>query len=214
MNISDLNNEILTSKDLISWINLHLSMNDLIYPVSMHVITTNNVGSSPSIMRTGGDAMGQTTILTNPDLEGKEGTKGNPQKVISSVATLSRFSPTVINSNQTTLIHVVTLGPSRSSSFRRINTRSHDYTMGTSNSNLDHLFNNTNSSNLSDQLLKLSFANRNSNNPTGYMQHHNSADYDSEMDSASVHEYGMSTDITEFDPASRAIVNTNLGSPI
>jgi hypothetical protein len=214
-----LNAENLTSQDLISWINLHLSMNDLIYPVTMHVITTNNpVTASPSLHRTGGGDP-SSNILSNPnasaptDLEtNKELIKGNPQKVITSVATLSRFSPTLINSNQTTLIHVATLGPSRSSSFRRIN-RSHDYTVlaNSSINNLDNLFTSTNTTNLSDQLLKMSFQNR----PVGLtVQHSHHTDYDSEMDSASVHEYGMSSDLVEFDTNTRALVNNSVNSPM
>eukprot|EP01040_Poterioochromonas_malhamensis_P000783 gene783-835_t len=208
---------IVTSHDLISWINLHLSMNDLIYPVSMQTAANvpNPLTSSPS-----------ATI--NPlDIEGavvggagvKDGKSHPPQKVITSVSTLSRFVPTVINTTSTTFIHVVTLGPSRSSSFRRIN-RSYSDSLG-----------NSSSANPSDtlgagtvlsggvgnpDLLKLSFTNRTALT----LSHQHSMDYDSEMESSSIHDFGFSTDITDnfndnnSNTGQRSLPNTNLGSPI
>lgn len=115
---NDATTQAISAKDLIGWINTHLSMNDLLYPAT----------STPSFS-TG-----------TP-----EETKGHqPQKLTTALASLSRYTPTVINSSTSTIIHVVTSGPSRVSSFRRAN-RSQD-SLGGSNDKDAFMFNEHNRS--------------------------------------------------------------------
>lgn len=82
------------AQDFVAWINLHLSMNDLLYP-----------------------ALQTPSMLEGVD-EGMKATH-HPQRVSTPLGSLSRFSPTVISTvTATTIIHVVTSGYSRTSSFR------------------------------------------------------------------------------------------------
>lgn len=90
-------NAKLEARDLVSWINLHLSMNDLLYP-----------------------ALQAPALLDNGMEEPSKDTKSQqPQRVTMSLASLSRFSPTVLSgASATTVVHAVTCGYSRASSFR------------------------------------------------------------------------------------------------
>jgi hypothetical protein len=98
-----INSNELNSNEYLSWINLHLSMNDVLYPAL----------STPAA---GGDVL-EATLL-------KDIKSQIPLKVATPVTSLSRFSPTVINHASSTLIHTVVATPSRASSSRQ---RSRNY---------------------------------------------------------------------------------------
>lgn len=113
---------LISGLEFISWINAHLSMNDVVYPVTV----SSNFGSitSPPIKE-----------LSNipGDFDGNKDFRNHqPIKIVNSVASLSRFSPTVICSNNATILHLVGSTSTRTS-FRRIGSRSFDM-IGTSNS--------------------------------------------------------------------------------
>lgn len=79
--------------EFVSWINLHLSMNDLLYPAL------------------------QTPSMLDSGLE--DNRTHQPQRVAVPLGSLSRFTPTVLSAaTATTIMHVVTSGYSRASSFR------------------------------------------------------------------------------------------------
>jgi hypothetical protein len=123
----------LLAGDFVSWVNLHLSMNDLLYPALL----------APSILA---GTVGRESHLAE-DVS-KEGPNRNaqPSKLFVPLASLSRFSPTVIGTaTATTIIHVVTSGSSRASSGRR------GHTLDSSNSKASCFRSH------SDQLLQDSF---------------------------------------------------------
>eukprot|EP01033_Poteriospumella_lacustris_P005533 gene5533-3946_t len=102
----------LTSVDYLAWLNLHLSMNDVLYPVTL---TPANTGLS-----------GTGAVIDSLDPSVKDSKHQYPHRVSTPIFSLSRFSPTVINNCSTTIIHNVTTGPSRAASFRHRSMRQHD----------------------------------------------------------------------------------------
>jgi hypothetical protein len=95
----------LTSVDYLSWLNLHLSMNDVLYPATL---TTANTGLT-----------GTGAVIDSMDPTMKDSKHQYPHRASNSIFSLSRFNPTVINYCSTTIIHNVTSGPSRAASFRQ-----------------------------------------------------------------------------------------------
>ncbi len=119
----------LAYSDLTAWFNLHLSMNDLLYPVTISANYSSTSTSSPSPppshgaelleMPGGGGGLVDTSAITAKSFQ--------PARSLTPISSLTRFVPTVISHCCTTVIHAVTSSPSRAPSFRRINsTRSHD----------------------------------------------------------------------------------------
>lgn len=102
----------LTSVDYLAWLNLHLSMNDVLYPVTL---TPANTGLS-----------GTGAVIDSLDPSVKDSKHQYPHRVSTPIFSLSRFSPTVINNCSTTIIHNVTTGPSRAASFRHRSMRQYD----------------------------------------------------------------------------------------
>ncbi|KAJ1423387.1 tubulin binding cofactor C-domain-containing protein [Ochromonadaceae sp. CCMP2298] len=89
--------------ELSAWIDLHMSMNDTLYPVSR----------SP--------AARELNISMSPEVEKDAATvaKGQqPSRICNSVSSLSRSKPTIINGCTTTVVHVIG-SLSRPSSFKR-----------------------------------------------------------------------------------------------
>lgn len=95
----------LTSLDYLAWLNLHLSMNDVLYPATL---TPANTGLS-----------GTGAVIDSLDPSIKDTKHQYPHRVSTPLFSLSRFSPTVINNCSTTIIHNVTSAPSRAHSFRQ-----------------------------------------------------------------------------------------------
>lgn len=96
---------------------MHLSMNDLLYPASLAPFgitasNTTNIGSSST---------GKEANILDMDAFGKDNKNHQPHKQLTPLASLTRFNPTVINGTSATIIHSITAGPSRASSFRRPN---------------------------------------------------------------------------------------------
>lgn len=104
------------SNEFISWINVHLSMNDLIYPISL----------SPNFGNISSPPMKDCNSLSADYEVNKDSRIPQPSRTINSFASLSRYSPTLVCASNTTVLHIVGVASSRSSSFRRIGSRSYD----------------------------------------------------------------------------------------
>lgn len=119
--------------ELSDWLNIHMSMNDVLYPVSAPPGFASIPGSPAR------DIQGSTGLESDVT-GGMDASTGSPkaqqpQRVFSSVMALSRSTPTVINGCSTTIIHSVNAGSSRTSSFRK-NSRS---SMGLSSQSYDRM---------------------------------------------------------------------------
>jgi hypothetical protein len=142
---SPFNSEVtIAYSELTAWFNLHLSMNDILYPVSLASnysgsgVTT---ASSPGHQQARDAALATATameLLDGGDANSKLTAKSfQPVRVLTAISSLSRFTPTVINNCSTTVMHVVTSGPSRAPSFRRINsTRSQEINVAQSSESI------------------------------------------------------------------------------
>lgn len=91
-----------TSVDYLAWINMHLSMNDVLYPVTL-------APSTPGV----------TGVVDSLDPSVKDNKSQIPHRVSTQMSSLSRFNPSVINGCCTTIIHSTTTGMSRTASFRQ-----------------------------------------------------------------------------------------------
>ena len=92
-----------SAKDFIRWINLHLSMNDVLYPVSITPFGIQKDGSNGLDL----------------DAFAKDAKSHQPLKQVTPLSSLTRYNPTVINGSSSTIIHTITTAPSRQTSFRR-----------------------------------------------------------------------------------------------
>jgi hypothetical protein len=117
--------------DFTRWLNLHLSMNDVLYPASISPLalpgSNNNSNSSNK----------DSSVAGGIDLESftKDSRNHLPQRQLTSVHSLTRYVPTVINGSSSTIVHAVTLGSSRQTSFRRSGSRMTMATNSTTNTN-------------------------------------------------------------------------------
>lgn len=93
----------ISAKDFIRWINLHLSMNDLLYPVSITPF---------GIQKDGSNGLDLDSLA-------KDSKSHQPHKQLTPLTSLTRYNPTVINGSSSTIIHAITMVPSRQTSFRR-----------------------------------------------------------------------------------------------
>lgn len=126
------------SSEVSAWIDLHLSMNDILYPVSMtpnygliacsptardlnvsHIsINTNSHSMYYGEIMPSADAPNSLLVdptTGSPSLLANSKISSGPSKFLTPVAALSRFFPTVINGCSTTVLHAVTTGATRHS---------------------------------------------------------------------------------------------------
>ncbi len=112
------------SNEFISWINVHLSMNDLIYPISL----------SPNFGNISSPPMKDCNSVSADYDASKDSRNPQPSRTINTFASLSRYTPTLISASNTTVLHLVGVASTRSSSFRRIGSRSYDMFASANNS--------------------------------------------------------------------------------
>lgn len=126
---------------------MHLSMNDLLYPVSLSP-SIGAIGSSPLLrdpnnpnatpQELGSNA--SVAAVSNSNAQSTQHTNNHPHKVVHSMQSLSRFAPTVINqSANTTIIHVLASSSSRTSSFRSRNNNSNSNSNSGRNAHSDNV---------------------------------------------------------------------------
>lgn len=115
--------------ELSAWINVHMSMNDTLYPVSV----SPSYGSIPC-SPTARDmphisAMSATEADASKDSSGAANNKvQQPSRTINTVPSLSRSKPTIINGCSTTVVHVIGGALTSKNSFRKYKSMSFDKT--------------------------------------------------------------------------------------
>lgn len=97
--------------ELSAWINVHLSMNDTLYPVSVSP-SYGAIPCSPTSRdmshTTHISAMSATDADASKEVGGSAQSKGQaPMRTVNPVSSLSRAKPTIINGCSTTVVHVV-----------------------------------------------------------------------------------------------------------
>lgn len=143
--------------ELSAWINVHMSMNDTLYPVSV----SPSYGSIPCSPTTRDmphiSAMSATDADAGKDSPSNASLKAQqPSRTVNTVSSLSRSKPTIINGCSTTVINVIgSLVPSknsfrkyRSMSFERADSGSqsaHDLRAASHSSRLEHVLSDSDS---------------------------------------------------------------------
>eukprot|EP01038_Epipyxis_sp_PR26KG_P015941 gene15941-21631_t len=103
--------------ELSSWIDLHLCTNDLLYPVQTTSSYGNQSINSPSARDNinhsnsfdGNEKFDPSNSNNNFNFDSKQ--MQVPIRILNTVSSLSRFTPTVINSCNTTMLQVITTAP-------------------------------------------------------------------------------------------------------
>lgn len=137
------NTSIISFSELLALINLHISMNDTLYPISA---TSNYSSNSNGINISELDSLKDSTAMNNiPSNKAQQ-----PVRISHLLPTLSRSIPTVINGCTTTVIHVINSisgSLSRPSSFRKNSNRSITSSRSSGSVDFEHMHKNTSDSN-------------------------------------------------------------------
>uniref|UniRef100_A0A7S3MFR8 C-CAP/cofactor C-like domain-containing protein n=1 Tax=Spumella elongata TaxID=89044 RepID=A0A7S3MFR8_9STRA len=116
--------------ELSAWINVHMSMNDTLYPVSV----SPSYGAIPCSPTTRDMPHISTMSATDADAAGKDSPSTarekaqQPSRTVNTVTSLSRSKPTIINGCSTTVIHVIGGLTTAKSSFRKYRSMSFERT--------------------------------------------------------------------------------------
>jgi hypothetical protein len=112
--------------ELSAWVNLHMSMNDTLYPVA------GSPGFAPALL----GPHSPRDSLEAEALGGKDGAvtaaavvgpkPQNPARVMSAIGSLSRYKPTIIQGSTSTVMHLVGSYVTQKSSFRKMKSMSFD----------------------------------------------------------------------------------------
>lgn len=131
--------------ELSAWINVHMSMNDTLYPVSVSPSygpipcspTSRDMPHISAMNATDADTAGKDS-LSNASSKAQQ-----PSRTVNTVSSLSRSKPTIINGCSTTVIHVIGSLMTAKSSFRKYRSMSFDREMSASGSAHDLRANST-----------------------------------------------------------------------
>jgi hypothetical protein len=114
--------------ELSSWINVHMSMNDMLYPVSVSP-SYGSIPCSPTSRE-----MPHISTMSATDADASKESANvfkaqQPSRTVNPVSSLSRSKPTIINGCSTTVVHVIGGGlMSTKNSFRKYKSMSFDKT--------------------------------------------------------------------------------------
>lgn len=117
--------------ELSAWINVHMSMNDMLYPVSVSP-SYGAIPCSPTARE-----MIHISAMNATDADSSKAQVQQPSRTINTVPSLSRSKPTIINGCSTTVVHVIGGALTAKNSFRKYKSMSFDKSESNNHSSHD-----------------------------------------------------------------------------